>query len=645
MKTETVLSSEALETIHKRLGTGGSLSSAEASLSLIDHREDHVWIWNETDRSLLVAVTGSSSGPGADVQTVSLSQCPGHEVTGLSVSRSGRWVSLWGTRGVTLVQMPPRGGVGGRFGGGREELTARSQVLDTGDQEVQGVSWHPGSAAECHLVILTRSGVLSLYNVMEIEDRMLVLKCPLSRGGNSKVAAALGEVAVDFCFGSQCGEAGVWPLFVILASMDVFCVSAGLAEDEWAVEGPLEVKPPLEDNYSDGEACSVAEVGGVLAMATVTGILYHAIILGGDTTSLHVYERVELETSAVSSSHDDVFSCPLRLVTPGPGVHMRPGYLASHPAGLHSVSLTMVSVLKQAELAASAPDLDSGSSSVEHLVCTRPAPSSSPAPVLGACMASPPATVLCLLSSNSLSCLPVKSPASPLPALLSDDTEEASQEDTRHHYADSQLLALLARKSTQPLLKAAPSTELTPALTLELLTGATGTLRREYMARLEVARAELLRRVAELGQRRDGQEKLLQRLERLRTKARDEAEALSERHEDVRDRGQELGARVEAVLSKLQAKIPQLSDKELAMAREVSSLDRKVQALEGGVKQLRDKERYQRTQIGAGEARGQARVGMRDTRLDNIKEVLQRDSKTIADLVKNVNELKKDLEM
>ena len=41
----------------------------------------------------------------------------------------------------------------------------------------------------------------------------------------------------------------------------------------------------------------------------------------------------------------------------------------------------------------------------------------------------------------------------------------------------------------------------------------------------------------------------------------------------------------------LQAKIPQLSDKELAMSREVSSLDRKVQALDGGVKQLREKER------------------------------------------------------
>ena len=284
---------------------------------------------------------------------------------------------------------------------------------------MQGVAWHPGSASECHLVILTRSGVLSLYNVMEIEDRMLVLQCPLNISGSSKVAAALGEVAVDFCFGSQCGEAGVWPLFVILASMDVFCVSAGLAEDEWSVEGPLEVKPPLEDNYSDGEACSVAEVGGVLAMATVTGVLYHAIILGGDSTSLHVYERVELETSAVSSTHEDVFACPLRLITPASGVHARPGYLASHPAGLHSVSLAMVSVLKQAELTASAPDLDSGTSYVEHLVCTRPTPSSPPGddstrvqlikPVLSQPLSSEHAWPL-LQPPSSVFCPPASSP-------------------------------------------------------------------------------------------------------------------------------------------------------------------------------------------------------------------------------------------
>ena len=93
----------------------------------------------------------------------------------------------------------------------------------------------------------------------------------------------------------------------------------------------------------------------------------------------------------------------------------------------------------------------------------------------------------------------------------------------------------------------------------------------------------------------------------------------------------------------LQAKIPQLSDKELAMAREVAGLDRKVASLEGGVKQLREKEKYQRYQIGV-EGRQNVQT-VRDGRLDNMKEVLQRDSRSIADLVKSVNQLKKVLGM
>ena len=169
--------------------------------------------------------------------------------------------------------------------------------------------------------------------------------------------------------------------------------------------------------------------------------------------------------------------------------------------------------------------------------------------------------------------------------------------------------------------------------------------------------------MSELAAKRRDQAGLVARLEAERGRARDKAELLSEKYEDVRDRGQELGHRVEAVLSKLQvshtvfsiemvtdatftslqAKIPQLSDKELAMAREVSGLDRRVQALEGGVKQLREKEKYQRYQIGAETSAGPG--ASRDTRLDNVKEVLQRDSRSIADLVRTVTELRKDLEL
>ena len=69
---------------------------------------------------------------------------------------------------------------------------------------------------------------------------------------------------------------------------------------------------------------------------------------------------------------------------------------------------------------------------------------------------------------------------------------------------------------------------------------------------LEVAQQELERRVVELHDRRNNQQALLVRLDKERGKVRDRAELLSEKYEDVKDRGAELSARVENVLSKLQ---------------------------------------------------------------------------------------------
>merc|ERR1719445_1529641 len=297
----------------------------------------------------------------------------------------------------------------------------------------------------------------------------------------------------------------------------------------------------------------------------------------------------------------------------------------------------MVGLLRTAAADGCLPDLSQGNSLVSHLVCTRPASSSPPAPPLGACLTSPLSSVLCLLATNSLKSLPLPRPSSSCPPLLASQSSPGPGTRSLH----SELTSLLSRQASQPLLAAAPTTSLSPALSLELLTGVTSRLRREYLARLEVARKELVRRVTELQNRRSNQEKQLRNLEQQRVKVRDRAELLSEKYEDVKDRGQDFSARVENVLSHLQAKIPQLSDKELAMAREVAGLDRKVASLEGGVKQLREKEKYQRYQIGV-EGRQNVQT-VRDGRLDNMKEVLQRDSKSIADIVKNINQLKKVL--
>ena len=447
MRSQTVLSKAVFDLLQSRLSSDQTCRNEEAR-RLVQYSAGHVWVWSWRDHHLLVAGTGDND----TVQTLQLEARPEHDVAGVSVSRTGLWVALWGEGGLTAVQLPPR--VGGRYGGGRETLRARGVKLLTGP--VQMARWHPGSAGESHLVTLTRSGNIALHNLLELEERRLIRQVTVRDSQTTKLSAALGEAAVDFCFGSQSQSDSRWPLFVLSGNCEVHCVSAGLGETTWEVEGPLETRPRLEDNYDGAEGCGLLEVGGVLALATTGGVLYHAVILGGDTTSLHVFERVELEIGAVSSG--DVFSCPLSLSAPEQGSQQSPGYLVSHPAGLHSVSLPMVSVLRAAAATGSPPQLERGKSLVSHLLCTRLSPSSPPAPPLGACLASPQARVLCLLSSNSLTSLLLPQPALTAPPLLTSQTE-ADQEPQHHQHLqlDNDLAALLSRQASQPLLKAAPS--------------------------------------------------------------------------------------------------------------------------------------------------------------------------------------------
>lgn len=629
MKVDSVLSSSVIETLEVRLGEQRVTSVLDEARSLLYHRDDHVWCWNMGEQELLVAQTGSDG----ELQVMKLDECPFFTVTGLVVSRSGLWVALWGHEGVVVVEMPGRSGIGGRFCGGISKATCKTfTVLKSPKGDVQNILWHPGSLSESHLIVLTKEGKLALYNILE-ED-YFISELSISTGG--KIATALGEAAVDLCFGAA-GEAGQWPLFVLYGNSDVFCVSAGLTT-EWRVEGPLEVMPPRDDNYAN-EACSIVACGGVLAIATVGGIIYHCVVLGGSSSSLHMYEMVELELGALSSeSSNPIFSCPIRLYSDG----RSPRYLASHRAGLHQVELPMVSVLREAEMMGITPDLENSSSYVEHMVCTLPTSSSKPAPVLGACVAYPPTTVLCLLSNNRLMSLSITPTTMELPTTISQDSEPVVHENTVIAF-DSQIKSILRRSSTQPFLKSSSSTTLSSAETLELLTGVTGTLRKEYVARMHVAKEELMNRVEYLAMKKMEQEKLVQKLENHKAKVRDKAESLSEKYEDVKDKGLELGVRVESVLAKLQSKIPQLSDKELAMARELGNLNKKVQSLEGGINQLKDKEKYQRYQVDVRGRNGPSTNN--DTRLDNIKEVLQKDSKSIADLVIKVQDLKKSLGM
>ena len=80
----------------------------------------------------------------------------------------------------------------------------------------------------------------------------------VSLSGGDKVAAALGETAVDYCVGRPVdngdqleAEAAVWPVFVLWADGGVFCVQTGAVDGgRWTVQGPIDVFPEQETDYS-----------------------------------------------------------------------------------------------------------------------------------------------------------------------------------------------------------------------------------------------------------------------------------------------------------------------------------------------------------------------------------------------------------
>ena len=458
------------------------------------------------------------------------------------------------------------------------------------DRKVQKAGWHPGSPGENHLLVLTTDGSLTLYFVGETSSRVFH---QVNLGG-SRVETALGETAVDFCFGASVEreDGNIWPIFVLWADGDVFYVNADLAE-EWRVEGPVEVNPPQSTDFSV-ESCSILAVGGktgppVLVIAQVGGTILHHVMLGepGGRISLHLYQQVELDLGPLNST-ESVFSCPVRLISDSSN---KSRYLAVHGSGLHQVELP---ITESEDLIDT--DLQC---IVEHLICTRPTLDSAPAPLLGASVYYPPATLVCLMADHSIHTLKSKPSAS----FSASSLTETSKDETLQSYSSSsdsiedRVKSIFSRDSTQPLIISAPGTNVTQTETLELLCRATETLKAEYICKIVKARDELALEIKLLKGKKSSQETLLRKLETTRTELRKNAESLSEKYEDVKDRGSDLAARVESVLSRVQTRAPTASDAELKMARDLKMLKNKMEQMKVATEQLKEKDKYQKYQV------------------------------------------------
>ncbi len=115
---------------------------------------------------------------------------------------------------------------------------------------VQHVLWHPGSASDSHLAVLSSDNHLRYYNV-EVDRQNPEQSIGLTRNGDDggghffgeaslSVRASLGETAICFAFAPTPPEPeatsgvdgdngnGLWPAFVLQGNGEILCVVAGL---------------------------------------------------------------------------------------------------------------------------------------------------------------------------------------------------------------------------------------------------------------------------------------------------------------------------------------------------------------------------------------------------------------------------------
>ena len=158
-------------------------------------------------------------------------------------------------------------------------------------------------------------------------------------------------------------------------------------------------------------------------------------------------------------------------------------------------------------------------------------------------------------------------------------------------------------------------------------------------------KSEIESRATQLKALKSHQMRSIEKLSSEKHNLREKAAELAERYEDLRDNSERQQKRVEIVLQQIQSKLPGLSDAELKMVRTLKGYEKRTKDLTNTMEQIKAKKQYQLQQIESVKKGLSMKVqnDIGENQVNSIKEVLKKDSEEIHDLVKILNDSKKDL--
>ncbi|XP_067648848.1 nucleoporin 88-like [Haliotis asinina] len=643
-------------------------------------------------------------------QILQCTDSPRFDVEGLIINQSASHIIVWGLSGIKVVELPRRYGRYGEFEGGKDIVSCRTiQIAERYFASQQGVrlreaAWHPGSSSDSHIVLLTSDNVLSIYDLADPEKAMKTFD--LDSGSRFdfnpsptkiRLSSALGETAVSFDFGpatelktrQRLGVSTlqetlpVWPVYIVKGNGDVMVVYTSLRftrNEHLPVQGPLMMCPPADDNYGL-DACTIRCLNispPVVVIATCEGKLHHCVVMAtedddisisghsslGPTPNasiyepvleptLWVYESVELELSLTTTDInddrpiEDDFSCPIRIIK-DPCTSTR--YHCCHGAGVHSVALPWLSCVHRFLTG------DNNESSlphnqecvVEHLVCTKPLPSSPAAPILGLDIITDPSlspTLLSLTSDYEFVALPLSTKSSSLNeprSLLSDSPGPAVTSPLRQlnrEPFDQHIAKILLRNSSHPVLKSGPKSELSQQECFQLLTRATQVFREEYIQKQDLARQEIETRVRILHEQKKQQQRDINSLSQSRNILQDKGEGLASKLNSAQESQDSLLRRLDQIMRKIQSRVPMLSDAEKHMLRELKTLKGNLDTFAKKLQQVKIKQDFQ-ARTAAGDRQGPGSPAIQKAQIGQLQHILKQEGEEIADLMKKITQLK-----
>ncbi|KAI4497312.1 hypothetical protein M0802_007559, partial [Mischocyttarus mexicanus] len=575
--------------------------------------------------------------------------------------------------------------------------------------EIRKARWHPGSTNDTHLLVLTSENIFRLYeceinNAPKLIKSWKVGRSPMS-GLRSKVPnfASLGDMAVDFDFatptlrkpelfaGKNINEAKnsidwnqiEWPILVLRGNGEVLIVRENILydnnvhihnTDKPVVYGSLSMYPETDDNYGI-DSCSIMCIQTtppIVVIAMCNGKIYHAILLKestdeyedekktwsqyGSSYSLHtpedalyIFECIEMELGLFFTDDDKKYNCPI-YVHNDKGNKSR--YFCSHNAGIHMVSLPMVSQLDDYINNTNEkiedyflPSLSNESSS-HYLICTRTKHTEidEPTPILGFGLIQEPCVLIALLHTGDIVDLSVVDPHY-LPRVDLPEPIVTSAQRVNKESFDMYIKKLLKNDMSQPITKLGKRS-MTLKERVELLFHVTHIFRRQHFVRLDKARDEINKKIRALKALKTHLLKETDVLMETKKELQQTAERLAERYEDIKDKQEELARRAEEVLRLVNYKEPSMSPTERAEAEELRRMNDKIQDLSIRLKQLKKRVNQQSMIMENSEIIGkQKEILFSKTQVEVIRENLAKMTKDIKNIVVQVKKLEEEVGM